>query len=189
MIYNCTSVHSGLLYEFDCNCGGGSTINVMPVSNLTGELNGHEVILNWSATPLKDEALYHVYRNGVEIGQTTETTYTDEVFEEMVYTYCVVVELYGSFSAPACIQIEFVDSIDESEVEFSIYPNPVNGTLYVNGGNAEYSYQMFNGMGQKVAEGKATGNTQINVSDMSKGVYFLRLTSGTQISMEKVVVE
>ena len=188
-IYNCTSVHSGLLYEFDCNCGGGSTINVMPVTNLTGELNGHVVTLFWSATPMKDDVLYHVYRNGVEIGQTTETTYTDEVFEEMVYTYCVVTELSGNYSAPACIQIEFVDGIDENEVEFSIYPNPVSGTLYVDGGNAEYSYQMFNGMGQKVAEGKATGNTQINVNDMAKGVYFLRLTSGTQMRMEKVVVE
>ena len=48
---------------------------------------------------------------------------------------------------------------------------------------------MFNGMGQRVAEGKASGNTQINVNSMAKGVYFLRLTSGTQIRMEKVVVE
>ena len=187
-IYNCTSVHSGLLYEFDCNCGS-SAIIITPVTNLTGEANGSEITLWWSATPMKDEIMYHVYRNGVEIGQTTETTYTDEVYEEMVYTYCVVAELNGNTSAPACIQIEFLDVLEESEVEFSVYPNPVNGTLYVAGGNAEYSYQMFNGMGQKVAEGKASGNTQINVSDMSKGVYFLRLTSGTQMRMEKVVVE
>ncbi len=187
-IYNCTSVHSGLLYEFDCNCGS-SAIIITPVSNLTGEANGFEITLWWSATPMKDEIMYHIYRNGVEIGQTTETTYTDEVYEEMVYTYCVVAELNGNTSAPACIQIELLDVLEESDVEFSVYPNPVNGTLYVDGGNAEYTYQMFNGMGQKVAEGKASGNTQINVSDMSKGVYFLRLTSGTQISMEKVVVE
>jgi hypothetical protein len=61
--------------------------------------------------------------------------------------------------------------------------------LFINGGNAEYSYVMYNGMGQKVASGNATGNTQINVNDMMKGVYFLRLTSGTQVRVEKVVVE
>ena len=72
---------------------------------------------------------------------------------------------------------------------FDIYPNPVNGILFVNGGNAEYSYEMYNGVGQKVAEGKVTGNTQINVNGMTKGVYFLRLISGTQVRMNKVVVE
>ena len=187
-IYNCTSVHSGVLYEFDCNCGGGSVISVDPVTNLTGELNGNEVTLYWNMVS-KDEIVYHVYRNGVEIGQTTEHTYTDMVYVEMVYTYCVVAEMNGNFSVPSCIQIEFLDDVEENEVEFAIYPNPVNGTLYVNGGSAEYTYEMYNGMGQKVAEGKASGNTQINVSDMAQGVYFLRLTSGTQIRMEKVVVE
>jgi hypothetical protein len=61
--------------------------------------------------------------------------------------------------------------------------------LFVNCGNAEFNYEMFNGMGQKVASGNATGNAQISVNDMTKGIYFLRLTTGTQVRMEKVVVE
>ena len=44
-------------------------------------------------------------------------------------------------------------------------------------------------MGQKVANGQANGNTQINVSGLNKGIYFLRLTSGTQVRIEKIVVE
>jgi hypothetical protein len=79
--------------------------------------------------------------------------------------------------------------IDENESEFSVYPNPVNSTLFVNSGNAEFSYEMYNGMGQKVANGQANGNAQISVSGLNKGVYFLRLTSGTQVRIEKVVVE
>jgi hypothetical protein len=80
-------------------------------------------------------------------------------------------------------------SIDENETEFIIYPNPVNNTLYINCGDAEYNYEMFNGMGQVVASGNAQGTEQINVNNMTKGVYFLRLTSGTQVQMEKVVVK
>ena len=188
VITHASDLSSSWSYQFDCNCGGGSTSSVDPVTNLTGELDGHDVILYWNMYS-KDEMIYHVYRNGIEIGQTAESTYTDVVYTEMIYTYCVVAELNGNYSTPSCIQIEFLDVVEESDVEFSIYPNPVNSTLYVSGGNAEYIYQMFNGMGQKVAEGKAMGNTQINVSGMAKGVYFLRLTSGTQIRMDKVVVE
>ena len=80
-------------------------------------------------------------------------------------------------------------SLEENESEFAIYPNPTNGTLYINGGNTEYSYVMYNGMGQVVANGNAKGTEQISVEGMTKGVYFLRLTSGTQVLVEKVVVK
>lgn len=187
VITQASNLSASWSYEFDCNCDSGSS-SVDPVTNLTSEVDGNEVILYWNMNN-KDEIVYHVYRNGVEIGQTTEHTYTDMVYVEMVYTYCVVAEMDGNFSVPMCIQIEFLDDVEEIEANFAVYPNPVNGTLFVDGGSTEYTYEMFNGMGQRVAEGKASGNTQINVNGMAKGVYFLRLTSGTQIRMEKVVVE
>ena len=189
VIYQSGNLNSGVLYQFDSNCsGGGSPISIDPVSNLTGEVDGFNINLQWN-TAVKDDVLFHVYRNGVEIGQTTENYYTDEVHVEMVYTYCVVAELNGSFSAPACILIEFVDAVEENETEFSVYPNPVSNMLSISCGNADYSFVMYNGMGQVVANGNGRGTQQINVNDLTKGVYFLRLTSGTQVRIEKVVVE
>ena len=88
-----------------------------------------------------------------------------------------------------CTVIEAEWGIEENEANFSIYPNPVSNSLYINGGNAQYSYELFNGMGQMVAKGNGQGTVQISVNDLSKGVYFLRLTNGTQVHMEKVVVE
>lgn len=186
-IFDCTSVHSGLLYEFDCNCGASTAI-FSPIIDLKADIDGFNIILNWMQ-PAEAPVNYVVYRNGVEIGQTNETTYTDEVSMEMTYSYCVVAMYANGYSVPECISVDFTDTVEEAEAEFSIYPNPANGILNVNGGNAEYSYVMFNGMGQKVAEGTANGNTQINVSSLTKGVYFLRLTAGTQMRVEKVVVE
>ena len=75
------------------------------------------------------------------------------------------------------------------ESAISIYPNPVNSTLYIEGGNTEFSYVLYNGMGQEIVSGKAQGSQQINVSSMAKGIYFLRLTTGTQVNIRKVVVE
>ena len=188
-IYNCTSVHSGLLYEFDCNCGGSAPIGTYnPVENLQAEATNTSVILTWDAP--QGAINYIIYRNGIEIGQTTETTFTDIlVNRDGFYTYCVVAEYTDGISVPECVIVEFLDAIEENETEFTIYPNPVNNTLNINGGNAEFSYVMFNGMGQMVANGKAQGAEQINVSDMAKGVYFLRITTGTQTRVEKIVVE
>ena len=71
----------------------------------------------------------------------------------------------------------------------NVYPNPTKGVLNINAGNSSFSYSLFNGMGQEVAKGTAQGSQQLHVSDMAKGVYFLRLTSGNQVSIQKIVVE
>ena len=188
VIYNCTSVHSGLLYEFDCNCAGGQPIGSFnSVENLVAEIGIGTNTLTWDEP--EGAFNYIISRNGIEIAQTSEHTYVDEVFNESFYTYCVVAEYTDGLSAPECIVVKSELGVDENETEFAIYPNPVNNILYINGGNAEYSYEMYNGMGQMMAKGIAKGTEQINVDGMTKGVYFLRLTSGTQVHMEKVVVK
>ena len=188
MIYNCTSVHSGLLYEFDCNCAGAEPLgNFAPVENLNAEVEIGSVILTWDAP--EGAIGYTIFRNGLEIGGTIEPTFTDEVFSEIHFTYCIVANYEDGSSFPECIDVKAEMSIDETANEFVIYPNPTNSMLYINCGNAEYSYVMYNGMGQVVASGNAQGTEQINVSGMTQGVYFLRLTSGTQVRVEKVVVK
>ena len=186
-ILNCSSVTSCLPYSFDCNCGGGSTTGTYnPVENLAASTSNNNVTLTWNAPEGAIE--YIISRNGIEIGQTAQTAYTDENVVSGIYTYCVVAVYAGGNSVPECVIVDLYDFTEETETQFAIYPNPVNNTLYINGG-AEYSYEMYNGMGQKVANGNATGNTQINVSGMAKGVYFLRLTTGTQVLVEKVLVK
>ena len=188
IIYQANSPSPGVLHEFDCDCTGGqSTSTFNPVENLDAEIGIGTVTLTWDE---QDRAIsYIISRNGIEIAQTEEPTFVDEVFTEFYYTYCVVAVYSQGASAPECIVVKSELGVEENEAEFAIYPNPVNGTLFVNGGNAEYSYTMYNGMGQVVANGIAKGTEQISVDGMTKGVYFLRLTSGTQVLVEKVVVK
>ena len=185
IITEASSPSSSWSFQFDVNCGGGN--NLAPVENLQAEASVASVTLTWTAPA--GATNFIIRRNGIEIGETAQATYTDNTIDhDGLYTYCVLAEYADGIAAPACIVVELTDAVIENEVAFAIYPNPVNNTLFVEG-DAEYSYIMFNGMGQKVAEGTATGNTQINVNGMAKGVYFLRLTSGTQIRVENVVVE
>ena len=188
VIYQSGSLQSGVLHEFDCNCSGtpqGGTFD--PVENLTVEVDVESITLTWD--PCENATSYEIMRNGVSIGATIENTFTDEVSHEATYTYCVIANYEGGNSLPSCIVIEAEWGVGEYETEFAIYPNPVNNTLYVNGGNAEFNYVLFNGMGQQVATGNGRGTQEINVNDLMKGVYFLRLTSGSQVRVEKVVVE
>ena len=189
MICQASSPSVSYSFEFDCNCGSSTPAGSFnPVENLQAESTNTSVTLNWNAP--EGAINYIISRNGLEIGQTTETTFTDVIIsKDGIYTYCVVAEYAEGTSVPDCVIVEFLDVVGENEAEFAIYPNPVNNTLFINSGNAEFSFEMFNGMGQKVASGNATGSTQISVNDMKKGIYFLRLTTGTQVRVDKVVVE
>ena len=185
-IYSGSNPNNGVLHQFDCNCAGGDTpMSYAPVYNLVAEIEASSVTLTWN-TP--DDAInYIIMRNGIEIGQTLRNSYIDETDMAINYTYCVIAEYAEGVSAPECIIVDLT-SIDESDSVFSLYPNPANSILYINGGDNEFTYEMYNGMGQVVAKGKAQGTEQISVEDLAKGVYFIRLTSGSQIHMEKVVV-
>ncbi len=164
-------------------------LSLDPVTNLEANVNGSNVNLSWDAPA--GASAYIIYRNGEEVGNQGSTTFAD-IVNDGVYTYSVVAtDGNGRFSAPEHVAVSVgIVGVEENTLEsVSIYPNPVNNMLTIDGGNAEYSYVMYNGMGQMVANGKAQGLEHINVSDMAKGVYFLRLTTGTQVRVEKVVVE
>ena len=176
------------LRDCDCNCDGGSSgYTLNPVENLEAAIGIGTVDLTWDVAI--GALSYTVFRNGVEIAEVTETTYTDEVYSEIHFTYCVVVNYRQGSSVPECIDVMAELDVEENANTFAIYPNPVSGTLHIDGGNAEYSYMLYNGMGQVVASGKAQGAEHISVDGMTQGIYFLHLTSGTQVRIEKVVVK
>ena len=188
VIFQVSNPNTGVLHEFDCNCAIGQAANTYdPVENLAAEVEIGTVTLSWNAP--EGAFNYIIRRNGIEISQTREPVYTDEVSSELFYTYCVVAEYVDGFSIPECIVVKSDLGIEENETAFSIYPNPVNNVLYINGGNAEYSYMMYNSVGEVVANGNAKGTDKISVDGMTKGIYFLRITTGTQVLVEKVVVK
>ena len=160
-----------------------------PVTDLEASVAGNSVSLTWTAPA--GASTFIVSRNGVEVANQSGTSFNDNVADG-IYTYSVVASNgNGQYSSPehVSVSVGFV-GVEESTLEsVSIYPNPAHNTLHVNGGNIEYGYEMFNGMGQTVARGNAVGNAEINVNGLAKGIYFLRITSGTEVRVEKVVVE
>jgi hypothetical protein len=57
----------------------------------------------------------------------------------------------------------------------SIYPNPTNTTLFIKTEtNNSVQYQIINSIGQVLQQEKLKG-TSIDVSSLSKGIYFIQL--------------
>ncbi len=69
---------------------------------------------------------------------------------------------------------EVVGVSDElAAIRYDVYPNPTEGSLSVAGANFD-NIEIFNSMG---AFQKATTDSQIDLSDLSKGIYFVTISS------------
>ena len=85
----------------------------------------------------------------------------------------------------------FTDGVGVAEWSntVSVYPNPVVETLCIN--NAEGSYMaIYNMKGQQVRLVEhVDANTTVNVSSLSAGVYFVRITGDKRVNTVKFVKE
>lgn len=79
---------------------------------------------------------------------------------------------------------------------FSVYPNPANGKLNINYTTKETqnTIELYNVTGSKVYTenlGTINGNVThtVNTTELAKGVYILRVTSGNTVENKKVVIE
>ena len=70
----------------------------------------------------------------------------------------------------------------------SLYPNPTNGILNIEG-NGPMTISVMNVIGQKVLETTATDNTTIDLSGFGSGIYMVKIEAENGIKTEKVNVK
>ena len=177
----------GLNVEFDVECGAGEVVELNPVQNLSAEVNMNQVTLTWNAP--RGFENYVVLRNGIQIAETEETTYVDSEVANGTYTYSVVAVYEEGESLPASVVAIVGESIEENEVMFAIYPNPAKDFVKINSNAAAYEYQLINSLGQVVVSGSATGEHQIDVANINKGVYFLKVVADGETAINKLLIQ
>ena len=162
---------------------------IEPAYDLVATVEGHDVTLNWGAS--SEAVSYAVKRDGETLGTVAETTYTDRVEESGVYKYSVcAVDATGSMSAPVnvVVELDFTGVAENQNVKVNVFPNPANDMMNINV-NGAFKYQLVNSLGQVVRSGKANNKATVSVSELNQGIYFLTITAGNQVSVQKVIVE
>lgn len=80
----------------------------------------------------------------------------------------------------------------QSDIRSRVYPNPAEGSIYIqNPSSDKFSYNIFNINGKLVAsESHISGSgTDVNLSNLTKGVYFIKLISTEQTETHKVILK
>ena len=120
------------------------------------------------------------------------TTYLDFVaINELYLTGCV-----SGSSARLSNKVKSTDVDLSIEESFSVYPNPNNGQIsieYISEQSSDVTIMIYNITGQKILERSYENSenqfkTTIDLKGVSKGIYLMKLISGTKSSERKVVI-
>lgn len=93
-------------------------------------------------------------------------------------------EIYRTLNGGGPLGIEYVSAKDNSDeqIEFKIFPNPATALLQMqfatSGLFAEYS--LYDMLGHMIMSGAARGNSDLDISHLSRGLYQVRITTSTE---------
>ena len=159
------------------------------VSNLKYNISEGQLNLKWEAVENADE--YIVRRDGEIVSTQTETSFNESVLEGIV-TYSVVAKNQDNYSAPAFVVVnsdvnnsDNIINVENNKV--SLYPNPTSGMIYVELDNT-FDAVIYNYQGQVVMR-EYDNNGQIDLSNLSAGMYFVEIREGNNRMIGKVIVK
>lgn len=100
-------------------------------------------------------------------------------------TITVTAELYNNEEVYTTkqVSIEIITSIDEVEAfNFKIYPNPSNGTFFIDGGGISPHYKVYDAVGRLI---KTSSGSRVNLNGYSKGIYYLVIDEN---NIKKIII-
>jgi hypothetical protein len=100
------------------------------------------------------------------------------------------IALFTTSVSPGTIVFDIRPSsagMSDNELSFGIYPNPTEGQFTISNVK-EGDYSITDVAGKVVASGKVFENQKIDVSELLKGYYFVNVSSGTSLGVQKILV-
>ena len=121
------------------------------------------------------------------IGESLEVTVgLTMITKGYIETSIVVISDLASQYITVKLNEEIFDGVVENlAASFEVYPNPMNNTLYINGDVQDVT--IFNAVGQQVLF--VESRNEINVEDLSEGLYFVRISDMKGGSVVKKIVK
>lgn len=165
---------------YDVEYGNASNgFHVYPLSNPL--LLSGTIYIGWQQTELEE----------LNIGMDLNNNNSSRIYYNVFGTWNNTIFPGSLLMRPVFDNCETaVVSVNEQEnlsTTVSIYPNPANSTVFVNGVESGAEIQVFNMTGNKVASYRNVNN--FPVTDLPKGIYLINVSTSTGFSTHRLVVE
>jgi len=161
--------------------------------NFKAVMNGQNDAIEITVKDVPVERNYNIYRDGVLIKEDhAGTTYTDTGIVPNTEHTWEVKRVCGidNISTPATKKGKCIlEGINENtKATFSIVPNPATDNVTITAGNSFHTIEVLSFLGQVVLSQPNSGITaQMDISNLTNGVYFVRIISENGTSVQKFV--
>jgi len=141
---------------------------------------------------------YKLYRNATIYQEfdNTITTFVDSNLDDGIYKYYISAIYTGDEESRPTNQISVNVGVSIREIyenNFTVYPNPNNGVFYINSTeNLEKSeIKIYNCKGEIINtyEQNLNQNTKLNLENLPKGIYFIKIISENKNFTEKIIIQ
>lgn len=105
--------------------------------------------------------------------------------------YKVEIIVTGCMRESSCYTVTTLDTkAFENEIKFVMYPNPTNGLITIKTDKTG-DFKIFNQLGQTVKTFTIISNIEnnINVENLTDGVYFIKSSTNSQIKTQKLIIK
>ncbi|MCD4736033.1 MAG: T9SS type A sorting domain-containing protein, partial [Bacteroidales bacterium] len=158
------------------------------------QTNGNASFSNITLESAKDDPVFqyfNVFRNNVLLGTTQTKNYSDLLTEINLYTYYITAQYDLGESQPSnYVEVPWQLSVNEKSITpVRFYPNPVSDFLHISSEIDITSISITDKCGRTVFADYFDGKlVDLDVSDLSNGMYFARINSGNGYQSIKFVV-
>ena len=179
----------------------GSAVSCNPVQNLEGlsAADAPFVRLDWDTPEAGSTGNllgYNVYRDDVKINEELITICTFEDIqteEETTYAYSVEA-VYDDGCASQCDPIEFTTGgwggvLENESMNINVYPNPAESLVNVTAEGLK-NVELIDMMGRIITRNESSETMMaIDLSGLTSGIYFLRVTTEAGVALQRLEVK
>lgn len=181
------------------NSGDKATISwTAPANGVDG---GGYVVIRYATNPNDDNdpnqnGIYNVGNTttngtdslmGTVVYIGTETTFEEDYVEGSSYKVYTVDKAFN-YSNELVVTESTASVNDYFNAKISIYPNPAQDFVQIQTNEDITSIEVYNLLGKRVASA-LQGTKRVNVSNLSKGVYLLKIKSNDLVGSRKIIIE
>lgn len=199
------SLPNGLLWDISYNSNEvvlSVILNPLPIelSQFTAEKNENRHDLKWTTaselnsshfeieystdgTDWKNIAIEQAQGNSEVTNHYAIPNFYPNRFSSLHYYRLKMVDLDQTYEYSNIISLS-----DQVKKEFSIFPNPTNGVINIQGVN-EGNFQVFDQLGRLVKTGTLDENGILNLSTIEKGLYILKIQSEGNSFTEEIILK
>jgi len=153
---------------------------------VTAKLEGNKAVLSWET--VEGALFYTVYYEGQKYGDTQNLSASAELPEFGEYCFTVTAtNIAGESEHSNEVCVIYGDGVEENEVAFNIYPNPVENVLFIETEMNVEEVSIYTVTGTLIYKEVDFNSNTIDVSEFNGGVYIMKIRTENGETVKRFV--